>query len=304
MRFQEAVDQQFQDRTPIHNYDMPEDTSKVNCLALMDQRWFRAVDPNEVERRRREQIQNPPYHRARIHTRLGMIERYASKFELPKLLKTTDDLNRLLLDLGTTPEDFENAQREIPDTVTEFWDEECAFQEGRKEEIEREWIGRSSYNYDDLLPASPTHIPLESRSPNRLSPPSNRASKGSHKGVLNAQVQKKRSKNYNVSRRKPRKTRATERREPSPQAREEEPAISASLDSASDRGTTLSEKTVPSAPASRGRAGTKTKAADEPRLFGRVRKSTEIQKKLIIKEKNKAIIGGHNLRPQSHRVTK
>ncbi|KIW76758.1 hypothetical protein Z517_09202 [Fonsecaea pedrosoi CBS 271.37] len=293
-RFQRDVDRQFRDRTPIqHDYEAPEDTSKVNCQSLMDQNWWSGVDPEDVERRRREQIQEPPYHRVRIHMRLDMIKRYASNFGLPDLFKTIDGLDRLLSDAGAVADDFENAQREIPDTVKEYWDPEYGFHHNRKEEIER-----SSYKYDDSPPpASPTHtsaISLDSRSINRRSPSSNAASKGVPRGVSNARVQKKRGGNYIGTRREQRRKRTSERRKPLLQAREEETDTGASLESVSGRGpstTTLSEKTVPSARASRGRAGTKTKAADRPGQSNRVRKSARIQnqeqKKPLIEKKTK-----------------
>ena len=302
-RFQEDFDLRLQDRTPIHNnYDAPEDTSKANCLWFMDSGWFRALDSKEVERRRRAQIQNPPYHRARIDTLLGMIRRYVSKFELPELLKTTDDLNRLISDLGATPGDFENAQRETSETVTDFWDHEYAFHERRKEEIERKGIGRSSYKYDDVPPTSPTRtpaLPLAARSPNRRSPSSNGASKGAHRRVFNARVQKRHS-NESRRGRKQRNTRASGRREPSLQAREEEPGTGASLESALGREpimTTLSEKIVPPAPASRRRAAKKTRPAEKPRQSGRVRKSTRIQER---KRQEETAFGDYNLRTKHH----
>ena len=291
----EAVWRYYEDRTRSQSFDVSEDTSKVNCMWLLSQRWWRAVDPKEVERRRREQIQNPAYYRARIRTRLGMFERHVSTLGLQELLQMTDDLTRLLVDLGATPDDFQIAQEEIPETVTEFWDAEYLFQEGRKQEFERK-----SYRSTDLPPASSTQpppLPLAPPSPNRLSPSSN----GASKGVGNARVQKKRHQNSRWSGGKRRKARASERRRPSPQASEEEPGTGASVESTSGRGpptTAMGEKTVPSARASRGRAGTKTKAADQPR------RSTRIHKKPSIEEKQKAIIGGHYLRPKSHRVTK
>ncbi|KAF2752472.1 hypothetical protein EJ05DRAFT_506011 [Pseudovirgaria hyperparasitica] len=298
-RFQRDVDRDFQDRTPIQqNYEAPEDTSKVNCESLMDENWWTGVDPEDVERRRREQIPEPPYHRVRIHMRLDMIKRYASKLGLSDLFKMIDGLDRLLFDAGAATDDFENAQREIPETVTEFWDPEHSFHHNRKEEIER-----SSYKYDDSPLASPTHtsIPLDSRSINRSSPSSKAASKDVPRGVSNARVQKKRRGIHNGTRREQRGKRTSERRQPLLQAREEETDTGVSLESASGRGpttTTLSEETVPSARASHG-----------PRRSDGVRKSTRIQdreqKKLIIEEKPKPTIGGYNLRPKSRRnVTK
>ena len=270
----QEVFQRLQDGTPIQDYEAPEDSSKVNCLFLMDQDWWRQVDRKEVEQRRRKQIQQPPYHRVRIHSRLKMIERSVSKSELPELLKTTDVLDGLLLDLGAVSDDFENAQREISPTEKEYWDPECDFHENRREEIER--LG---FRYDDSPLASPTHTPTITLVPRSVNPPSP-PFESACRGVSNARVQKKRHENYNETRRKQRSTRASERRKTPFQARREELDTSAFLESASGRGpitTTLSEKAVPSARVLRGRAGTKTKATGKPRQSEGVRKSTRIQ---------------------------
>ena len=263
----QEVSQRLQDGTPIQDYEAPEDSSKVNCLFLMDQNWWRQVDRKEVEQRRRKQIQQPPYYRVRIHSRLKMIERSVSNSELPELLKTTDVLDGLLLDLGAVSDDFENAQREISPTKKEYWDSECDFHENRREEIER--LG---FRYDESPLASPTHTPtitLGPRSVNRPSSPFESACRG----VSNARVPKK---------------------------RHEELDTSAFLESASGRGpitTTLSEKAVPSARVSRGRAGTKTKAIGKPRQSEGVRKSTRIQNQKQIKP----IIDNYHLRSTKSR---
>lgn len=73
-----------------------------------------------MKQRQQEQIQNSLYHQAHIYTQLSMIKDYISKFKLSELLKMTDDLNRLLLNLNVTLNDFENVQQKISDMMMKF----------------------------------------------------------------------------------------------------------------------------------------------------------------------------------------
>lgn len=282
----EAFTQRLKERTPIHDQDARQNSSKEISVRLISQNWWRNVESEDVERRRRERIQERSYYEVVIlllldmsRKRLDTIEQSVLEAGLPELHKMLDHLNGGLLGLGATPDPLENARLAIPETEKTFWDEEVGFQRERKEEIQQ--LGFISD--DSPPPASSTHtpaLPLKPRSPNRLSPPSNKASKGAPKGVLNARVQKWRSRSYNGSVGKQRKTRASELRKPSSQVREGEPGTGAYLESASGGGpttTTLSEKNGSSARVTRGRAGTKTKSADKPRRSEGVRKSTRIR---------------------------
>ncbi|OAL31088.1 hypothetical protein AYO20_08419 [Fonsecaea nubica] len=300
--FHEAVNRQLLDLTPSRTYDAPEDTSKVSCLILMEERWFRELDQEEVEQRLQNQIQKPPYHKARATMLLGMIERYTpniSIFGLPDLFRVIDGLKRLLVDMGATPDDIENAHREISDMAKEFWDEHCAFHERRKEEVEQEEMQRFHARFPQS-PRDPSALPLTQRFPNRLSLSSIASSKEASRRVLDSRVRKKGQEKHNSSEAKGQKTRRSGRLEASTQAREQETGAGASLDSASGRRpttTTSREKTVPSAQPSRGRVGTKTKKpAEKPRRSAGGRKSTRIQ------EQKKPTIREYDLRSKRHRV--
>ena len=258
----------LQDRTPDHEHDdVPENSSKENCEFLISQGWG-GKDPKVVEQKRRVQIQKSPYWRVGISRQLDMIKESVSDAELPQLHETTDGLNGVLLALGMAPDYVENARLGIPETATGYWAMELDFQQSLQEEMEQ-----LSYIRDDSKPASSIHTSALPLAPHSIKRPSS-PSKGAFKGAYNASVKKKRPKKNNWTKKKQRRTRASERRE-SPLPAREEPGPGASLESASGRGpttTTLSEGTVPSARALRSRAGTKIKP-------GGVRKSRRIQEK-------------------------
>ncbi|KAL7928239.1 hypothetical protein V8C35DRAFT_318668 [Trichoderma chlorosporum] len=219
----DPLSRRLRELTPDHNQHVPDNSSKENCEFLIFQGWG-GKDSEVLEQKRRETIKSQRYWGVGILKQLDMIAERVSVAELPQLHRTTDGLNGLLLDLGMAPEDIENVRIGIPETATEFWDEEERFLASLREETER--LG---HRWDDSRSAPSSHTsasPLTQRSINRPSLPSHpmRGPKGSSgrspRGAYNAGVQKRPQKTHNRS-----ITMVSEQRDHSPLGCERLPTI-------------------------------------------------------------------------------
>lgn len=265
--------QRFPGLTPTRDLDddAPETTSKTECKLLIYQLWG---GPNKelVEQKRRKRVQMPQYWRREIECKLNIVAERTSSAELPKLHQTIDGLDKILLRLGESRENVEDARFRIPGADTAYWDDDLDFQRGLKEEKQ----GSNQSNGEVSQPAQPTRTPPLPEPPHVLAPRSNNSCSPPTKGVQGARVQKKRPKNNWTQNR--RSTRSSTQKQKST-VREEEPASTASPKPSSGK------RTVRSAPISHRRAGNK-QTADNLCGSAGVQKSTRTRpgKPLITRE--------------------
>lgn len=268
----EAVER-LRNRTPVINHvNVPEMSFKTKCEFLIEQGW-EGEDKESVERKRRKRIQKKPYWILVIGMQLGLAAEHFANAELPQLHKMAKILYRQLLELGVSPDDIENERLKIPESEEKFWKAELGFQESLQEDTENQ--NQQSTSTRTSPSPGPRQSHLESASRNVLAPLSINRPSPPLKGAYIARVQKRRPKNNGWTKRKQRSTKMSEQQEP-PSAREEERGPSASLKPASGQGTamtTLGEGAVPSARASRRRAG--ANVANQPHRPARVQKPAQ-----------------------------